>query len=355
MFTGIINGQGKVLAVESRGHETRFRIQALYDLADIILGESIAVNGTCLTVETSGPSLFSAYASAETMQRTALGLLKPGAKVNLERALAVGDRLGGHIVSGHVDCVAEILSVRREGESRRIRIGFPASFGAEVIGKGSVALDGISLTVNDCGPDFLEVNVIPETWRATTVAEWAPGTRINMETDVIGKYVRKVQFDELMQTLNLPIDELKKFAADVLERFDNPYVEHQVTSIMLNSFPKYQTRDLPGLKTYLERKGELPKGLVLGLAAIITYYKGGVRADGAEIIPNDAPEIMQLLKDLWATGDTRKVAEGVLAAKDLIWGEHGDLNTIPGLTDMVTDFLNSIQAKGMLETVKGIL
>ncbi len=123
---------------------------------------------------------------------------------------------------------------------------------------------------------------------------------------VIGKYVRKVQFDELMQTLNLPIDELKKFAADVLERFDNPYVEHQVTSIMLNSFPKYQTRDLPGLKTYLERKGELPKGLVLGLAAIITYYKGGVRADGAEITPNDAPEIMQLLKDLWATGDTRK-------------------------------------------------
>ena len=88
----------------------------------------------------------------------------------------------------------------------------------------------------------------------------------------------KLQFDELMQTLDLPMDELKKFAADVLERFDNPYVEHQVTSIMLNSFPKYQTRDLPGLKTYLERKGELPKGLVLGLAAIITYYKGGVRA-----------------------------------------------------------------------------
>ena len=125
---------------------------------------------------------------------------------------------------------------------------------------------------------------------------------------VIGKYIHKVQFDELMQTLNLPMDELKKFAADVLERFNNPYVDHQVTSIMLNSFPKFQTRDLPGLKTYLERKGELPKGLVLGLAAIITYYKGGVRADGAEIVPNDAPEIMQLLKDLWATGDTRRVA-----------------------------------------------
>ncbi|MBQ9224281.1 MAG: tagaturonate reductase [Prevotella sp.] len=173
--------------------------------------------------------------------------------------------------------------------------------------------------------------------------------------EVIGKYIHKVQFEELMQTLNLPMDELQQFAADVLERFNNPYVDHQVTSIMLNSFPKYQTRDLPGLKTYLERKGELPKGLVLGLAAIITYYKGGTRADGAPITPNDDAKIMQLLTDLWATGDTRKVAEGVLAAKDLIWGEHGDLNEIPGLTDMVEGFLNDIQAKGMLETVKSIL
>ena len=129
----------------------------------------------------------------------------------------------------------------------------------------------------------------------------------------------------------------------------------QVTSIMLNSFPKYQTRDLPGVKVYLERKGELPKGLVLGLAAIITYYKGGVRADGAPIQPNDAQEIMDLLTNLWATGDTRKVAEGVLGAVDLIWKEQGNLNEIPGMTDMVTDFLNQIQAKGMLETVKGIL
>ena len=124
---------------------------------------------------------------------------------------------------------------------------------------------------------------------------------------------------------------------------------------MLNAFPKYQTRDLPGLKTYLERKGELPKGLVLGLAAIITYYKGGTRADGAPIQPNDDQKIMDLLTELWATGDTRKVAEGVLAAKDLIWGEHGDLNQIPGLTDMVVCFLDSIQKNGMLETVKSIL
>lgn len=155
-----------------------------------------------------------------------------------------------------------------------------------------------------------------------------------------------------METLNLPKAELEKFAHDVLERFNNPFVDHQVTSIMLNSFPKYQTRDLPGLKTYLERKGKLPEGLVLGLAAIITYYKGGVRADGAEIVPNDAQEIMDLLKQLWATGDTVKVTEGVLGAT-FIWGE--DLNLIPGLAEAVKKNLDSIQEKGMLETVKAIL
>lgn len=173
---------------------------------------------------------------------------------------------------------------------------------------------------------------------------------------VIGKYIHKVQFEELMETLNLPMDELRQFASDVLERFNNPYVDHQVTSIMLNSFPKFETRDLPGLKTYLERKGQLPKGLVLGLAAIITYYKGGTRADGAPIQPNDAQEIMNLLTQLWATGDTRKVAEGVLGATDIIWKESKqNLNEIPGLTNMVEDFLNDIQSKGMVETVKSIL
>jgi len=170
--------------------------------------------------------------------------------------------------------------------------------------------------------------------------------------EVIGKYIHKVQFEELMQTLNLPMEELQQFGADVLERFNNPYVDHQVTSIMLNSFPKFQTRDLPGLKVYLERKGELPKGLVLGLAAIITYYKGGKRADGAEIVPNDDQKIMDLLKELWATGDTQKVADGVLGA-EFIWAE--DLNKVKGLNAMVKQFLDLIQDKGMLEAVKTIL
>ena len=170
--------------------------------------------------------------------------------------------------------------------------------------------------------------------------------------EVIGKYIHKVQFDELMQTLNLPMEELQKFAADVLERFNNPYVDHQVTSIMLNSFPKFCARDLPGVKTYLERKGELPQGLVFGLAAIITYYKGGKREDGTEIVPNDAQEIMDLLKELWATGDTQKVTDGVLGATN-IWGE--DLHAVPGLAELVKKDLDLIQEKGMLEAVKTIL
>jgi tagaturonate reductase len=170
--------------------------------------------------------------------------------------------------------------------------------------------------------------------------------------EIIGEYIHKVQFDELMQTLDLPLDQLEKFAGDVLERFDNPYVDHQVTSIMLNSFPKFQTRDLPGLKIYLERKGELPKGLVFGLAAIITYYKGGKRDDGVEIVPNDDPKIMDLLKELWATGDTQKVTDGVLGA-EFIWQEN--LNKIPGLNDMVKQDLDLINSVGMLEAVKSII
>ncbi len=177
-------------------------------------------------------------------------------------------------------------------------------------------------------------------------------TLLNGPHTVLSPVAHKVQFDELMQTLDLPMEELEKFAGDVLERFDNPFVDHQVTSIMLNSFPKFQARDLPGLKTYLERKGELPKGLVFGLAAIITYYKGGKRADGAEIVPNDDPKIMDLLKELWATGDTQKVADGVLAA-DFIWQE--DLNKVQGLNALVKQYLDLIQDKGMLEAVKTIL
>ena len=169
--------------------------------------------------------------------------------------------------------------------------------------------------------------------------------------EVIGKYIDKVMFGELLETLNLPKDELIQFGKDVLERFNNPFVDHQVTSIMLNSFPKYQTRDLPGLKTYFDRKGVLPSGLVLGLAAIITYYKGGKRGDD-EIKIQDDVKITNLLTDLWATGCTKKVAEGVLNA-GFIWGEN--LNLIPGLTEKIVYYLNTIQEKGMIHVVKEVV
>ena len=172
-----------------------------------------------------------------------------------------------------------------------------------------------------------------------------------VEDEVMGTFVKKVMFDELMPTLDLPKAELEKFGNDVLDRFRNPYVKHFVTSIMLNSFPKFKTRDLPGMKIYLERIGELPSAIVLGLAAIITYYKGGKRGEDT-IVPNDDKAIMDLLTELWSANNVKEVAKGVLGAK-FIWDEN--LNNIPGLTKKVTDYLTSIQDNGMLNTVKVVL
>ena len=171
------------------------------------------------------------------------------------------------------------------------------------------------------------------------------------EDPLIGPFVRRVMFEELLATLNLPEEELFKFAGDVMDRFRNPFVKHFVTSIMLNSFPKYRTRDLPGLKTYLSRKGVLPEGLVLGLAAICTYYAGGKRGD-VDIVPNDDPKITELLKELWTTGCCSAVAKGVLGAS-FIWGE--DLNEIPGLTEKLCADLTIIREKGMRAAVESIL
>ena len=172
-----------------------------------------------------------------------------------------------------------------------------------------------------------------------------------VEDAVIGPFVRQVMFDELMPPLDLPKDELVNFAQAVLERFQNPFVKYFVTSIMLNAFPKFKTRDIPGLKIFFQRNGELPDGLVLGLVAICTYYKGGLRnQDVIELKDDD--EIIALLQSLWATDSIQNVAEGVLAA-EFIWGEN--LNLIPGLTSKLALFLSSIQIEGMLETVKRLL
>lgn len=190
MFTGLVAGQGRVQGVTRRGSETRLSVAALFSLPDIRLGESVALNGVCLTVETAGENAFSAYASAETMGLTNLGELRAGSLVNLERALALGDRLGGHLVSGHVDGLARVESVAPAGQSMAFRLSFPDEFGPLVVAKGSVALDGVSLTINARGPNWLTVNIIPETRKATTIASWSPGRAVNLETDLIGKYVR---------------------------------------------------------------------------------------------------------------------------------------------------------------------
>ncbi|WP_419780914.1 riboflavin synthase [Maridesulfovibrio sp.] len=191
MFTGLIQGKGRIENAENRGNETRFKVSAP-KIKDYEKGESIAINGVCLTVETYSDSWFTCYASKESMSVTNLGNLKRGSMVNYERALAMGDRLGGHIVSGHVDCLGHVESVRPEGESKIYRIKFPIEHGKYVVTKGSVALDGISLTVNDCGDDYLEVNIIPETQEETTISQWTPGYPVNIETDVIGKYVERM-------------------------------------------------------------------------------------------------------------------------------------------------------------------
>lgn len=192
MFTGLVLGRGRVEGVDARGKESRLSVRPLVDLPSVILGESIAVNGACLTVETWQGGVFTAYASAETLSRTNLGRLKTGSAVNLERALALGDRLGGHMVSGHVDCLATVTEVKPAGQSTRYLLRFDPAAGALVVPKGSVALDGISLTVNECGPDFLSVNIIPVTQRETTIGQWVPGYEANMECDLIGKYVQRM-------------------------------------------------------------------------------------------------------------------------------------------------------------------
>ncbi len=198
MFTGLIQGQGTLRTVQQQGQDMRLHIETHFSLDALQLGESIAVNGVCLTVESGNTHAFSAYVSAESLAHTNLRVLRQGSLVNLERALAVGDRLGGHIVSGHVDCVAHVADIKPAGQSRCITLHFPAKYSPEVITKGSVTLDGISLTINACGllstdtdaQAFLEVNVIPETWEVTTVGQWKVGTQVNLETDIIGKYVR---------------------------------------------------------------------------------------------------------------------------------------------------------------------
>ena len=199
MFTGIVAELGEVAAIEYRGDAVRLTIRGSTD--DVSPGESIAVNGVCLTVTGVIDGTFTADVMAETLDRSGLGVLTPGAPVNLERSVRLADRLGGHLVQGHVDATGTILSRWPAAHWDRVRISLPASVARYVVHKGSIAVDGISLTVSALSPPasadgWFEVCLIPETLKRTTLGTRKPGEIVNLEVDVIAKYVERLLAQE---------------------------------------------------------------------------------------------------------------------------------------------------------------
>ncbi len=191
MFTGLVQDVGTVERVAS-GPMTELWIRTKLGAGDFALGESIAVEGVCLTVVERTKDAFRVQASPETLRRTTLGELGPGSGVNLERALRLSDRLGGHLVQGHVDAVAEIRSQRPEGGSVVVEFSLPDPVAPWLVEKGSVAVDGVSLTVNGLRPGSFDVALIPETQERTTLGKKGPGEKVNLEADLVGKYVARL-------------------------------------------------------------------------------------------------------------------------------------------------------------------
>ncbi len=196
MFTGIVTDVGTVRSAEQRG-DLRLRIQTGYNLDTIDLGASSACSGVCLTVVDKGEDWFAVDVSAETVSRTSADQWREGARLNLERSLRLGDELGGHIVTGHVDAVARVVGVCPEGDSTRIGISVPRALGPMIAAKGSISLDGVSLTVNDVreaedGTTHFSINIIPHTAQNTTLGGIAPGRQLNVEVDVLARYIDRM-------------------------------------------------------------------------------------------------------------------------------------------------------------------
>jgi riboflavin synthase len=196
MFTGIVTDVGRVKALEKRG-DWRVEIETGYDPVTIDIGASIICSGACLTVVARGAAgnkhWFAVDVSEETRRVTTLGEWNPGSPINLERSLKVGDELGGHIVLGHVDGVGTVASVTPENDSLRYRLTAPKSLMTQIAPKGSIAVDGVSLTVNAVGPNWFEVNIIPHTQQVTTFGELKPGSKVNLEVDVLARYVARAR------------------------------------------------------------------------------------------------------------------------------------------------------------------
>ncbi len=196
MFTGIVTDVGTVRSAEQRG-DLRLQIATGYDLETVDLGASIACSGVCLTVVDKGGDWFAVDVSGETLSRTAADMWREGTRLNLERSLRLGDELGGHIVTGHVDAVAQVVGTCPEGDSTRVGISVPRALGPMIAPKGSVALDGVSLTVNDVrdaedGATHFSVNIIPHTAQQTTLGDIAGGRQLNVEVDVLARYIDRM-------------------------------------------------------------------------------------------------------------------------------------------------------------------
>jgi riboflavin synthase len=197
MFTGIIEELGEVVAWEQGADAARLTVRAPIAVSDAGHGDSISVSGVCLTVVEQGPDWFTADVMAESIAMSTLGGVTAGARVNIERATQVGDRLGGHIVQGHIDGTSEVLSVEEGSAWRVLRFALAPDVAPLVTRKGSIAVDGVSLTVSAIGPDWFEVSLIPETLTATTLGLLTPGARVNIETDILARHVeRLLQFSE---------------------------------------------------------------------------------------------------------------------------------------------------------------
>jgi riboflavin synthase len=191
MFSGIVTAIGTVKAFEGHGEAASLSVEASPAFSDMAIGESIAVNGVCLTVVDHRERTFALDVSPETLRATNLGNLRPGDRVNLERSLCLNDRIGGHLVSGHVDGVGSIIGKRPEANALHFEIQVPRDLMRYIVPKGSIAVDGISLTVAACRPDGFQVTIIPHTAAVTTIGHKALGTTVNLEVDMIGKYVER--------------------------------------------------------------------------------------------------------------------------------------------------------------------
>jgi len=195
MFTGIVEGTGTVVTLarpRADGGAARLQVDAPWLAGELAVGDSVAVDGCCLTVVASGPTQFAADVVAETLRRTALGRLAAGARVNLERPLALGGRLGGHLVQGHVDGVGRVLGRSSAGQGEEVRVELPADLARYVVEKGSIAVDGVSLTVAGVGQRWFAVALVPHTLATTTLGERAPGDPVHLEVDVVAKYVERL-------------------------------------------------------------------------------------------------------------------------------------------------------------------